>query len=125
MGRKVRYISRISKIVLILFACGYMFMGCNEKEEESIYTKGQIESGKKISDYFSLVGEAKSAGVTVAGNPEIVLVYTQQVRGGGWVAWSGSNSTYLYTEENVGATAIRSKYSGVLFESGQLRAPAN
>ena len=106
----MKRIISFSILALTIICCLIPLFGSeNDKKEENedktTYQQGYIQ-GKDIYEQFECVGQKQSQSC-VGGNGGVTLVYCQQTKSGGWVAWAGNR--YIYTDKDVGAQSILNK----------------
>ena len=97
----------ISILVLLIICCFIPIFNSDkdktdEKKDQTTYQQGYIQ-GKDIYEQFECVGQ-KQSQACMGGNGGVTLVYCQQTKSGGWVAWVGNR--YIYTDKDVGAQSI-------------------
>lgn len=111
---------RILKYFIVL--CGLILiinvMRCaieTDKKVQPEYHVGNLEKGETISQLFELTGTSEGAGYAYE-DGTFKMIYGQQLSNGGWVAWSSSTTTYVYTDSDVGLNQIRGELADKLGE---------
>lgn len=86
-----------------------------DKKVQPEYHVGNLEKGETISQLFELTGTSEGAGYAYE-DGTFKMIYGQQLSNGGWVAWSSSTTTYVYTDSDVGLNQIRGELADKLGE---------
>ncbi len=118
------------KRVLVWVMLVFLMAGCGkEKRPPGVCVFGkdhycyavQMPEGKRVTDYFSLIGEERKVTVSQMSDFSSGTVYYRKTMGGGWLGYLESETDkFIYLPEGFPEELVQSACASLLVVSGFL-----